>query len=53
MRAVEITPKGIEVFDAAHMAAEPLAERLVSVMGAGEAKELTDLLLRFTASGEQ
>lgn len=53
VRAVEITPKGIEVFDAAHMAAEPLAERLVSVMGAGEAKQLTDLLLRFTASGEQ
>lgn len=53
VRAVEITPKGIEVFDAAHMAAEPLAERLVSVMGPGEAKQLTDLLVRFTASGEQ
>lgn len=28
VRAVEITPKGLELFDAAHMAAEPLAEPL-------------------------
>jgi DNA-binding MarR family transcriptional regulator len=53
VRAVQITPKGIEVFDAAHAAAEPLAERLVSVMGPGEAEQLTDLLTRFTASAEQ
>ncbi len=53
VRAVEITPKGIEVFDAAHMAAEPLAERLVSVMGTGEAEQLKDLLTRFTASAER
>ena len=30
VRAVEITPKGLELFDAAHVAAEPLAERLVA-----------------------
>jgi DNA-binding MarR family transcriptional regulator len=53
VRAVEITPKGIEVFDAAHTAAEPLAARLISVMGPGEAEQLTDLLVRFTASDEQ
>ena len=53
VRAVEITLKGIEVFDAAHMAAEPLAERLVSVMGMGEAEQLKDLLTRFTASAER
>src|SRR5437879_5106842 len=38
VRAVEITPNGLKLFDAAHVAAEPLAERLVSVMGRGEAK---------------
>ncbi|OBB96223.1 MarR family transcriptional regulator [Mycobacterium sp. 852002-30065_SCH5024008] len=53
VRAVEITPKGLEVFDAAHMAAEPLAERLVSMLGPGEAEQLTDLLTRFTAPAEQ
>src|SRR6478672_5525371 len=30
VRAVEITPKGLELFDAAHVAAEPLAKRLVA-----------------------
>ena len=49
VRAVEITPKGLELFDAAHMAAQPLAERLVSVLGPGEAGQLTDLLTRFTS----
>lgn len=53
VRAVEITPKGTEVFDAAHLAAEPLAERLVSPMAPGEAQQLVDLLTRFTASAEQ
>jgi DNA-binding MarR family transcriptional regulator len=52
VRAVEITPKGTEVFDAAHMAAEPLAERLASAMGPGEVEQLTDLLIRFTSSAE-
>jgi MarR family transcriptional regulator, lower aerobic nicotinate degradation pathway regulator len=49
VRAVEITPKGLELFDAAHVAAQPLAERLVSVLGPGEAGALTDLLTRFTS----
>ena len=45
-RAVEITPKGLELFDAAHMAAEPLAERLAAGLGPGEPEQLTDLLTR-------
>jgi DNA-binding MarR family transcriptional regulator len=53
VRAVEITPKGLELFDAAHVAAEPLAERLVSVMGPREAEQLKDLLTRFTSSAEE
>src|SRR6478672_4749788 len=51
-RAVEITPQGLELFDAAHVAAEPLAERLVSVLKPGEAEQLTDLLTRFTPHAE-
>jgi DNA-binding MarR family transcriptional regulator len=47
VRAVEITPQGIELFDAAHMAAEPLAERLVAQLGPGEPEQLTALLTRF------
>ncbi|MFE9622802.1 MarR family winged helix-turn-helix transcriptional regulator [Streptomyces sp. NPDC006527] len=47
VRAVEITPQGLELFDAAHVAAESLAERLVAEMGAGEAEQLTNLLTRF------
>jgi MarR family transcriptional regulator, lower aerobic nicotinate degradation pathway regulator len=53
VRAVEITRKGLELFDAAHVAAEPLAERLVSVMGPGEAEQFKDLLTRFTSSAEE
>lgn len=49
VRAVEITPKGLELFDAAHGAAEPYAERLVSELRPGEAQQLRDLLTRFTA----
>jgi MarR family transcriptional regulator, lower aerobic nicotinate degradation pathway regulator len=49
VRAVEITPKGLDLFDAAHVAAEPLAERLVAVLKPGEVKQLTDLLTRFTS----
>jgi DNA-binding MarR family transcriptional regulator len=52
VRAVEITPKGLEVFDAAHVAAEPLAERLVSVLRPGEVEQLKDLLTRFTPHAE-
>ncbi|MFD7923592.1 MarR family winged helix-turn-helix transcriptional regulator [Streptomyces sp. NPDC059740] len=46
VRAVEITPQGLELFDAAHEAAEPLAEGLVADLGPGEARQLTDLLTR-------
>ncbi|MGP4008443.1 MarR family winged helix-turn-helix transcriptional regulator [Streptomyces sp. 4N124] len=46
-RAVDITPQGIELFDAAHVAAAPLAERLVAGLGPGEPEQLTDLLTRF------
>ncbi|MBA2951811.1 MarR family winged helix-turn-helix transcriptional regulator [Streptomyces himalayensis] len=54
VRAVEITPQGIELFDAAHVAAEPLAERLVAELGPGEPEQLTDLLTRLAhpAGGE-
>jgi DNA-binding MarR family transcriptional regulator len=52
VRAVEITPKGLELFDSAHIAAEPLAERLVSAMAPGEAEQLNDLLTRFTSSAK-
>ena len=53
VRAVEITPKGLELFDAAHVAAEPLAERLVADLSRGEPEQLTDLLTRLahTAGG--
>ena len=53
VRAVEITPRGMELFDAAHAAAEPLAQRLVSGMGPGEADQLKDLLTRFMSSAEE
>ncbi|GAA5020967.1 MULTISPECIES: MarR family winged helix-turn-helix transcriptional regulator [Streptomyces] len=46
-RAVEITPQGVELFDAAHVAAAPLADRLIADLKPGEAEQLTDLLTRF------
>ncbi|MFF7202223.1 MarR family winged helix-turn-helix transcriptional regulator [Streptomyces sp. NPDC008141] len=46
-RAVEITPQGIELFDAAHEAATPLTERLVADLEPGEPEKLMDLLTRF------
>jgi DNA-binding MarR family transcriptional regulator len=54
VRAVEITPRGVELFDAAHVAAEPLAERLVAELGPGEPEQLTGLLTRLAhpAAGE-
>ncbi|MFF4354082.1 MarR family winged helix-turn-helix transcriptional regulator [Streptomyces sp. NPDC001530] len=54
VRAVEITPQGVELIDAAHVAAEPLVERLVAELGTGEPEQLTDLLTRFSypAGGE-
>ncbi|MFI2124221.1 MarR family winged helix-turn-helix transcriptional regulator [Streptomyces sp. NPDC020299] len=52
VRAVEITPRGVELFDAAHVAAEPLAERLVADLGPGESEQLTGLLTRLAHPGE-
>ncbi|MER7814653.1 MarR family winged helix-turn-helix transcriptional regulator [Streptomyces sp. NPDC096153] len=46
-RSVEITQQGVELFDAAHVAAAPLAESLVSELGPGEPEKLMDLLTRF------
>lgn len=46
VRAVEITPRGVELFDAAHLRAEPVAERLVADLDAEETARLTDLLTR-------
>ncbi|MCX4514380.1 MarR family transcriptional regulator [Streptomyces sp. NBC_01619] len=51
VRAVEITPQGVELFDAVHVAAVPLAERLVAELEPGEPEKLTELLTRF-AYGE-
>ncbi|MFD5386865.1 MarR family winged helix-turn-helix transcriptional regulator [Streptomyces sp. NPDC127074] len=53
VRAVEITPEGVELFNAAHVAAEPLAERLVAELGAGEPEQLMDLLNRFAYPAEE
>lgn len=47
VRAVEITPRGLELFDAAHVAAEPPAESLVAGLEEGEREQLTELLTRF------
>ncbi|MEW2300225.1 MarR family transcriptional regulator [Streptomyces sp. NPDC006655] len=54
VRAVEITPQGLELFDAAHVAAAPLAERLVAELGSGGTEQLTALLtlLAHPADGE-
>ncbi|ORA10686.1 MarR family winged helix-turn-helix transcriptional regulator [Mycobacterium asiaticum] len=49
-RAVEITPEGVQLFDAAHVAAAPLAARLIAGFGPGEPEQLTELLTRLTAS---
>ena len=50
VRAVEITPQGLELFDAAHVAAESLTERLVADLEPGESERLTDLLTRLVRS---
>ncbi|MEV7991557.1 MarR family transcriptional regulator [Streptomyces sp. NPDC086077] len=52
-RAVEITPQGVELFDAAHVAAGPLAERLVAELGPGEPEQLADLLTRFAYPSDE
>jgi MarR family transcriptional regulator, lower aerobic nicotinate degradation pathway regulator len=48
IRAVELTPQGLEAFDGAHHAAFPIAEDLVAHLKPGEAERLMDLLTRFT-----
>ncbi len=48
VRQVEITARGLELYDAAHLAAKPLAQRLVAELEPGEAEQLTDLLTRFS-----
>ncbi|MET9966518.1 MarR family transcriptional regulator [Streptomyces sp. NPDC006356] len=48
VRAVEITPQGMELFDTAHVAAEPQVGRLVAGLESGEAEQLMDLLTRFS-----
>jgi DNA-binding MarR family transcriptional regulator len=47
LRAVEITSRGLELFDAAHVAAEPLSEGLAADLRPGESEQLTELLTRF------
>ncbi len=45
---VEMTPQGLEVFDAAHVSVRPVTDRLVAHLRRGEASQLLDLLTRFT-----
>lgn len=47
-RTVAITDRGSSVFDAAHVAARPIAERLTAHLGKAEREQLVDLLTRFT-----
>ncbi|MEV0227270.1 hypothetical protein [Streptomyces sp. NPDC050704] len=42
-----ITPQGVALFHAVHVAAEPLAERLIAELVSGEPEQLMDLLTRF------
>jgi DNA-binding MarR family transcriptional regulator len=48
VHTVEMTPRGLEVFDAAHVSARPIADQLVEHLRPGEAAQLLDLLTRFT-----
>ncbi len=41
-------PRASRLYDAAHVAAEPLVEHLVAGLAPGEAEQLTGLLTRFT-----
>lgn len=45
-RLVEITPKGIDLFDTAHGPAQPLAEHLTAELDPGEFEHLMDMLNR-------
>ncbi|AWW36548.1 MarR family transcriptional regulator [Streptomyces sp. AS58] len=48
VRAVEITPEGVRVFEAAHAVALPAAERLAAGLEPGELGQLTELLTRLS-----
>lgn len=48
IREVEITERGIEVFDKAHDNGRPIAEAITTQLGPAEQEQLTDLLTRFT-----
>ncbi|GAB2857523.1 hypothetical protein GCM10027176_69980 [Actinoallomurus bryophytorum] len=48
VRAVEITARGLEVFDTAQASAAGLADGLVAHLRPGETDQLVDLLTRFT-----
>jgi DNA-binding MarR family transcriptional regulator len=48
VHAVEMTPQGLETFDAVHVPAAEIAGQLVAHLGPGEAGQLQDLLTRFT-----
>lgn len=52
VRAVKITSKGLGLFDAAHVAAQPLAEHLVAALRPGEVEQLKDLLSRLSPPPE-
>ncbi|WP_433781444.1 MarR family winged helix-turn-helix transcriptional regulator [Actinomycetospora sp. CA-101289] len=48
VREVEITPRGLEVFDAAHDNGQAIFQGLVEHLGDGEYDQLMDVLTRFT-----
>ncbi len=52
VRNVEITPRGVEVFDAAHVNGAPLVDELVEHLGPDGYRTLMDLLTRFTYPDE-
>jgi DNA-binding MarR family transcriptional regulator len=51
-RSVEITPEGLALFDAAHTAAVPLSNSLLTDLPPDDTAQLTDLLTRFAHPGE-
>jgi DNA-binding MarR family transcriptional regulator len=48
VRTVELTGRGLEAFDSAHVPARDIADDLVAHLGPGEGDQLFDLLSRFT-----
>jgi DNA-binding MarR family transcriptional regulator len=50
-RAVEITPAGLELFDASHVAAAPLSERLAGALDPAERDQLKELLTKLAYAG--